>query len=268
MLKVLVVEDEAIIRKGLIYTFDWMSSGCTVIGEAEDGHTGLKMIEELLPDIVIADIRMPGIDGLEMIESASKTHSFCSILLTSYSMFQYAKKAVTLKVFEYLLKPVDEQKLEETLKKAGKQIEQTRILSSLEKNMRHNLFTDPDIFLRRDLKLNYYVEQALRLIKNNYNEKLNISKIAEDMGVSKSYLSRKFKQHTSHTFVELLNQYRVKNAIKILEQGNVRISEVATQVGFSEYKHFSNVFRRYVGMACTDFLNSKVHCVQSPQNGS
>ena len=67
MLKVLIVEDEDLIRKGLRYIVDWQSAGCTVVGEAANGRDGLKMIAELKPDIVLTDVKMPGMDGLEML---------------------------------------------------------------------------------------------------------------------------------------------------------------------------------------------------------
>ena len=74
MYKVLIAEDEELIRRGLIYTIDWLSLGCTVAGEAADGLEGLQKIKETHPDIVIADIRMPGISGLEMIEILQNTY--------------------------------------------------------------------------------------------------------------------------------------------------------------------------------------------------
>ena len=115
MLKVLIVEDEDIIRKGLAYTIDWVSMGYTVVGEAANGEEGLEKIKELIPDVVIADIRMPKLDGITMIREASKYIKFESIILTSYAEFEYAQQAIGLKVFDYMLKPIDEAALQETM---------------------------------------------------------------------------------------------------------------------------------------------------------
>ena len=117
MLKVLIVEDEELIRKGLVYTYNWSAHNCVVVGEAESGESGLEMIRQLSPDIVITDIRMGEMDGLEMIQRGYETHTFHSILLTGYSEFEYAKRALSLRVTDYLLKPVDEEKLTAAIEK-------------------------------------------------------------------------------------------------------------------------------------------------------
>jgi two-component system response regulator YesN len=261
MLKVLIVEDEDIIRKGLVYTFDWIKVDCTIVGEACDGQEGLKLIRVLSPDIVITDIRLPEIDGLKMIELASRTNAFCSIILTGYSEFEYAKQAVSLKVFEYLLKPVDEEKLAQTITRVHAYFEQMSLISRLKQKDSVSPLVDPEVFFASWTKPNYYVGQALRLIQSNYCGRLNIKGIASSLQVSCSYLSRKFKEETAHTFGEFLNKYRVQKAIEMLDQGNLRITEISDRVGFGEYKSFNSVFRRYVGMTCSEFAKSRVRIV-------
>ncbi len=119
MLRVMIAEDEDIIRKGLIYTMDWMGMDCMVVAEAANGQEGFLKILEHKPDVVIADICMPFMDGIEMIKEASRSVKFKSILLTSYAEFEYARRAISAGVSEYLLKPVDEEKLAVLRKKLG-----------------------------------------------------------------------------------------------------------------------------------------------------
>lgn len=84
MYRVLIVEDEKVIRKGIIYVVDWAAFDCLVVGEAENGQQGLDMIEQLHPDIVITDVRMPLMDGLEMVQKGRERQDFETILLSAY----------------------------------------------------------------------------------------------------------------------------------------------------------------------------------------
>lgn len=112
--------DEDIIRKGLIYTTDWLSMDCIVVAEAVNGQDGLVKIQEYKPDVVIADICcMPFMDGIGMIKEALKTVKFKSILLTSYGEIEHARRAIEACVSEDLLKPVDEERLAVLRKRLG-----------------------------------------------------------------------------------------------------------------------------------------------------
>lgn len=107
MLKVLLVEDENLIRRGLQYKMDWTEVNCVVVGEAATGQEGLTQIKALRPDIVITDIRMPDMDGLEMLREGRGVCPFHAIIISGYGEFDYAQQAIRLGVAEYLLKPVD-----------------------------------------------------------------------------------------------------------------------------------------------------------------
>ena len=126
MIRVLIVEDEDIIRKGIAYTMDWTGMGCVIVGEAADGREGVEKILELEPDIVMADIRMPYMDGMEMIRQTRDKVHYKSIILTSYAEFSYAKQAIDLKVSDYLMKPVDEDELKQVIAKITAEIARER----------------------------------------------------------------------------------------------------------------------------------------------
>lgn len=94
MYRVLLVEDEEIIRKGIRYSVPWEECGCSVVGEAENGAVGEEKIAELQPDIVITDITMPVKNGLEMIADTREKFNYIAIILTGYSEFEYAQQAI------------------------------------------------------------------------------------------------------------------------------------------------------------------------------
>ena len=131
MLKVLLVEDENLIRRGLQFQMDWTEVGCVVAGDAATGKEGLAQIKALKPDIVITDIRMPDMDGLEMLSAGRGECEFEAIIITGYSEFDYAKQAIHLGVSEYLLKPVDPDETEAAIRRAIRQIEAGRRLAEL-----------------------------------------------------------------------------------------------------------------------------------------
>ena len=231
MLRVLIAEDEEMIRKGLVYTTDWLSMDCVVVAEAADGQDGYEKILEHRPDVVITDICMPFMDGIEMIKKASEQVRFKSILLTSYADFEYARRAIEARVCEYLLKPVDEEAL------AG-------IMKRLEE----------EYYMQLDLSENQYVSRAITAIREDFARKLSIESISDDLGVSASYLSRKFKEVTGQTFLDFLNKYRVQQAIVMLGTRQYRISEISEATGFTDYKHFCSVFKKYTSKSPTKFI--------------
>ena len=114
MLKVLIIDDERNIRENLKTLISWERIGYTICGEADNGDEGLRQHNRLKPHLVIADIRMSGLNGLDMIKAMKKQNELVKILIvTGYSQFEYAKQAIEYGVDGYLLKPVDEDELRE-----------------------------------------------------------------------------------------------------------------------------------------------------------
>jgi YesN/AraC family two-component response regulator len=135
MIKVVVVDDEVLLRKGLISTTPWSSLDCEVVGEASDADEGEEVIKNLQPDIVIMDIKMPGRTGLELIKSL-KSEAGCEfIILSGYGEFSYAQKAIDLGVNSYLLKPVGDEELLEAIRKTVALVKEKAFYKKLNWNM-------------------------------------------------------------------------------------------------------------------------------------
>lgn len=245
MLRVLIVEDEEIIRRGLLCMIDWAGMGCRIVGDAADGRAGLELLRTERPDVVLTDIRMPRMDGIEMAEQARAEGILPQLVfLTSYAEFGYAKQALRLQAADYLLKPVDEAELAALMKRlaaagAGRETPVEGI------DWRRYL---------EDSALNPYVRHAMERIRADYREKLSIEVLAEEAGVSASYLSRKFKEAAGQTFLELLTRERLQNAIAQLASGKYRVYEVAEENGFGDYKNFCSVFKKYMKCSPREFL--------------
>lgn len=251
--KVLLVEDEEMIRKGLRYTFDWLKAECVVIDEASNGEEGLLKIRELKPDIVIADINMPLMSGITMIEQSMEEVLYSCIIISGYDEFHLAKKAIHLGVTEYLLKPVDQNQLNAALDRAKKQFELKRKYEIIEAHA--GQFDDVLSFelASGQVKTSKHVAQMIRYIQDHYAEKISIQDLVDKLDMSATYLNQKFKAETSHTFNEFLNRYRIQQAMRRLKLGEDKVHVIASEVGFKDYKYFSLIFKKYANCTPTQF---------------
>ncbi len=256
MFKILIVEDEELIRKGLVYLPPWKELGCSVAGEASDGAEGLKMIDAVHPDIVICDIRMPVMDGLQMLELSAGKYDFNAILLSGYSDFEYAKKAIHLGVNDYLLKPVDFSELAASIRKLTS-IRTENERQSLRLKQARALLKKEDLLPEADYAGSFsdpYSSRLLQIIADRFDQRITLSEIGHELGISPSYLNGKFKAATGCTFNSYLNRYRISKAIEFFSVKNLMIREAAEQAGFYDYKYFVKVFRKYVGCTPSQFV--------------
>ena len=119
MFKVLIVDDEPIIREGLHQIINWEKYGFTICGQASNGQDALEKIYALHPHLLILDINMPVLDGLELLDLLrQEKRNIQAVILTGYSEFAYAQKALNLGAVGYVLKPIDEEELKKTVRKA------------------------------------------------------------------------------------------------------------------------------------------------------
>ena len=150
--RIMLVDDEEEVRKAMIHKMDWEALGFTVTGDAENGEDALEKLEQLEPDVIMTDIRMPYMDGLTFIARVREQYPFIKILILSgYDDFEYAKQAIKLNVTEYILKPVNGEELAEILRKVrislDEEIEQRRNISILQESYLGNLPILREVFL-------------------------------------------------------------------------------------------------------------------------
>ncbi|MEK3911587.1 response regulator [Paenibacillus sp. FSL H7-0331] len=154
MYKVLIIDDEAMIRKGLRESVPWTDIECEVVGVASNGYDGLQAIDRWEPDIVVTDIKMPGYDGIQVAEHAIQTNPLAKvILLSGYSEFEYARKAIQLGVFHFMLKPTVYEEMKRVIADAVRNIksEERRIreLAKFRSEFQQQLHMYRSIFLRK-----------------------------------------------------------------------------------------------------------------------
>lgn len=246
MYKVLIVEDENIILKGLLYSINWTELDCVIIGHAKNGSLGLEMIDNLSPDIVLTDISMPIMDGLEMIEKASKNKIFSSIIITGYDEFELAKTAISLGVVDYLLKPLDLDDLTKAIGKCKIQLKQMQLYLT-KKDIEDTIIPKLEISSR-------FIKNVINYIELNYMKNFGIQDIADELKLSYSTVRKKFKEETNINLNDFISRYRIRKSIEIMKNSDKTIYMIAEDVGFSDYKYFIKVFSKYTETTPLQFM--------------
>ena len=243
MYRVMIIDDESYARKLIRGSIDWESLDMEVVGEAESGIEAINTIDDIKPDITFVDISMPFMDGIEFSKLASERYpDLIIIIMTAIDKFEYARKCVSLPIFEYMLKPVVRSEVTEVLKKAKAKLD--------ENGPRESEEAEPSSEASA-------IDAVVKYIDENYTDStLNLTSVADHFGFSSSYLSRKFKTEKGMGFAQYLNQVRMENAIK-LASPEVKMFTVSAQVGIPDPNYFGRCFKKYTGKSYSDYVASK-----------
>lgn len=233
--RVIIADDEETIRNGLENLINSYDIGLNVIKKCKDGKESIEAIEKYKPEIIIMDINMPHINGLDVIDKVKDISPYSKIIIISgYDKFEYAQKAIELGVFNYLLKPIDIVKFKDILLEAKK--------SYSERIWEINQLNEDEI------KANS-VDDCISFIQKNYsNSDLSLNLVAELFFVSTSYLSKTIKNKTGHNFTDYLNKLRINRSIELLKsEKSYTIKEISDMVGYNSQHYFSRAFKNYTG---------------------
>jgi two-component system response regulator YesN len=244
MLKLMIVDDEPIIMDGIRRMIEQEKTLFTKIVTAYDGIEALEKMAYFQPDLIITDIQMPEMDGLELILQAQKRNVNRFIILSGYDIFEYARKAIQLQVVEYLLKPVNQQELADLLKRIAMDLmeeRQLRIGDELEQDQQASSHNDN-------------VKMLKDYIDTNYMKDISLSDVAEYLNLHPSYVGQIFKKETGDSIVHYINHLRIEKAKQLLlGMPDITLEKIAKCVGYENPRNFYKTFRKYVSQTPGQF---------------
>lgn len=239
LINLFIVDDDGWILNGLKSIIQWEEYGFQIIGEASNGFTAQDKILELKPDLVLTDIMMPELTGLEMMMSlALKNCRPEFVVLSGYAEFAYAQEACKLGAFDYLLKPLEEEVLIDTLERFKQKF---YIMNGVEDHAT-NMVSIPKTTNNKTFN------RILSYINANYNSKLHLYEIAEQFHFNTNYISQLFSKELGVSFSEYITQYRMDMAEKLLLESNAPVKVICSQVGINDYFYFNRLFKKYKGV--------------------
>ena len=238
MYSIMIVEDEYLVRQGIASLVNYEQFGMQVISQAENGIEAWQKFQENPADILLTDINMPQMNGLELSKLVRDQAPKCHIVfLTGYDDFDYARTAIKLGADDYLLKPFSKDDVEEMLAKV-----QTKLDKERKKAQIQNLV---------DQGQHSELEEAIH--ERLADSELSLKNLAFQLGFSPSYLSVLIKKELGLPFQDYLIQERMKKAKLLLLTTDLKIYEIAEQVGFEDMNYFSQRFKQVVGLTPRQF---------------
>ena len=260
MIKLLIVDDEENTREGLKNFVPWAELGIDDICLAGDGVAALDVFAQEDPDIILCDVRMPRMNGIEFAQNVKERKSGCKIIfLSGFSDKEYLKSAIKLGATDYIEKPVIMRELMAVIEKTVKIIsdEQVRIkiaesMSGFRSNLAEKLISPDDDFItapgKRD-SINKKTDKLEAFIERHYGDKdLTMKRLSRHLDLSPNYMCGMFKKKTGGTINDYLTDVRIHKAGEMLRDHDIKIYEIADRTGFQTPNYFSRLFKKKTGL--------------------
>ena len=243
-MKILVVDDEPIILNGLMTIIKRDTSLHLEMEAANDGVEALQKSQTFKPDLLITDINMPEMTGLELIKNM-KQLNLCNhfVILTGYDYFEYALQALRYGVIDYFLKPLNKPEI-------------LKIIHKLYLEIATEADDQPNRFLKQTKGATYcrHIKEVLNYIHTNYEQDLCLDQLAESVNLHPTYLSSLFRKETGEKFIHYLHTFRIEKAKQMLKNNaELPIHKIALLVGYENKEHFYKVFKKYAGQTPKTF---------------
>ncbi len=240
MYKALIVDDEKAVQIAVCKLGKWHTYHVDTPSLASNGKEGLYAMRELRPNIVFIDMQMPVMDGIEFLKNAKKEFPDAMyIVISGYDDFYYAQNSIKLGAIDYILKPIMEEELNTSIKKA---------VSLLNPNMD---------FAAGGEEQSISAGEVAAIIKDyidkNYNQNLRLSYFSDKYYFSKEYLSKIFKANYNIGIYEYVLEIRMERAKELLLDGSLKIQWISDRLGYADSNYFSKAFRTCCGMTPSQF---------------
>lgn len=253
MYKLILADDEKIVLEGIENSIDWKAYGIELVGTASDGNELLALADELKPDIILTDIMMPQLNGLEAaMELRDRLKDTLFVFITAYAEFEYAKKAIDIGAVSFLTKPVLKRDLEEQIRRIVERLNEKRAYRDELDRIRQEAQKQADKVVNAEAP----IDRAITYINENIDSGVVLTDVAEYMNMNSSYFSRYFKEEYHMSFIDYVKAQKIKRAKELLGTTNMKIYEISDKLGYSSVQYFSLLFKNTVGMTPIDYKNS------------
>jgi two-component system response regulator YesN len=240
--KVVLVDDDVIVIEFLKKVIPWQDYGFLVVASFQDSSNALVFMQENPYDVLITDIGMPKLNGIELIEQLkkSKINSY-NVILSCHDEFTFAQQAIKLEAYDYILKEsMEETNIVALLERLKNKLDQERYTN--------NQHVKASKFLEMTSR-NEDVIKAQEYVQTHIGEKISLTDVAAHLHLNSSYFSRMYKKETGEGFVEYVTRLKMEKAVELLDQSIKSAEQVAYELGFESKSYFLKTFKRFYGLS-------------------
>ena len=254
MFNILVADDEKLLREGMCRAIDSLKLFQSFT--ASSGLEALAIMRDHVIDAMLLDISMPDMNGIELMRTLS-THARrpVVVIISGYEDFAYAQQALTYGALDYVLKPIDSDDVREIGRRLFSIIDERTREQAQNEKMRALIqeLTAPVQTVEQDPP-KHIADAVKRLIERHYTEPdLSVNRLSILLNYSPNYLGNLFKRSFSMSINDFLNQYRITQAKRLMDETNKMVYEIAFEVGFSDQHYFSRTFKKYAGVPPSEY---------------
>ncbi|MFD2613614.1 response regulator transcription factor [Paenibacillus gansuensis] len=259
MYKVLLADDEMLDLEGMRTFVPWHELGMEVVSGVTNGFAAVKVLESEKIDILVTDVRMPHMTGLELAGRALERRKGIKIIFVSgYQDFHYAKQAIALNASGYVLKPMDDQELIHSLAKVRDALDEEQQQQQIYSQHVHpQAIEEVQVNAIREagkLKKNWKLINDMRnYVRERLHENITLKDVAKAYSFSPNYLGQLFKEETGEHFSDCLIAMRLEKACELLTSTNLKVYEVAEAVGYRYLPYFSRQFKETYGLTPLEY---------------
>lgn len=249
MYSMVVIDDEKEIRKGFCTYFPWKEIGFYVAADFASAQAADEFLREHDIDVVVTDVRMQGMSGIELIESMRNRGQDTEVVVISgYRNFEYARQVMKMSVRHYLVKPIKYAQITEVFSQIRRELDMRS-----EKNAQHASDVPAKMPEQNPGENSNEIIRRVKAYIHAHYEDATLELAAESVKMNPYYLSTYFRQQTGEKFSDYLLRARMKEAARLLEKSTLRIQEIAGLVGYTTANSFSRSFRQCYQMTPKEY---------------
>lgn len=236
-----IVDDDALIVEDIVSTVPWMDNGFVVVGSATSPKKALEEIPALSPDVVFSDLKMPVIDGVDMIQKLNERGACCEyVMISAYGTFENSRRFFRENGFDYILKPINLQEVEFVLERLAKKLADKlppAEAAEIDTPSGNQTFID-----------------LLRYLECNFNQKNTLENLGKAFNLTPNYICRLFAKYRKTTLTSYITDLRMKAALEAMRSSKRAYKEIAINCGYNDYFYFCRVFKEYYGASPSIYL--------------